>query len=227
VGGLPDTLRWARLLLNLVAASRTRTGGHPGLTLRSGGSLRRLWLTFAVMRVVPCVAQIPAISQGMWENADRQVVRLNPTAFPELPKNLVASLQRRGCTIPQVPMIDGRHNVIKGEFSKPGRTDWAVLCSVGRVSSILVFWNGSETNPAEIAKRNDLNRLQGWVGGKIVYSWAIAPVGREYILEHHRTYGGEKPPLIDHQGINDVDYGKGSEVLYFLRGKWLHLAGED
>jgi hypothetical protein len=59
-------------------------------------------------------------------------------------------------------MIDGRHNVIKGEFSKPGQTDWAVLCSVGRVSSVLVFWNGSETNPAEIAKRNDVDRLQGW-----------------------------------------------------------------
>jgi hypothetical protein len=42
---------------------------------------RRRPVTFAVMRVVPCVAQIPAISQGMWENADRQIVRLNPAAF--------------------------------------------------------------------------------------------------------------------------------------------------
>jgi hypothetical protein len=59
----------------------------------------------------------------MWETAVRHVVRLKPTVFPELPKNLMAALQRRGCTIPQVPMIDGRHNVIKGEFSKPGQTD--------------------------------------------------------------------------------------------------------
>jgi hypothetical protein len=189
--------------------------------------MSRQWLTFAAVTIVPCVAQVPTISQSMWETADRQVVRLYPTAFPELPKNLVAALQRRGCTIPQVPMIAGRHNVIKGEFLKPEQTDWAVLCSVRQVSSILVFWNGSDTNPSEIAKRKDLDRLQGWDGNKIVFSSAITPVGREYILDHYKAYGGEKPPTIDHQGINDVDYGKASLVLYFYRGKWLHLSGAD
>ena len=185
-------------------------------------------LALAVLTGVQCTAQVLTISQNMWEKADRQIVRLNPTAFSELPKNLVAALQRRGCTIPQVPMIDGRHNVIKGEFLTPGETDWAVLCSVGRVSSILVFWNGSETNPAEIAKRKDLDRLQGWAAGKIVFSSVIDPVGRGYILEHYKAYGGGTPPaMIDHQGINDVDYGKASEVLYFYRGKWLHLSGAD
>ena len=107
--------------------------------------MRRMWLTLALVTVVPCAAQVPTISESIWETADRQVVRFNPTAFPDLPENLEAARQRRGCTIPQVPMIDGRHNVIRGEFLKPGQTDWAVLCSVGRVSSILVFWNGSET----------------------------------------------------------------------------------
>jgi hypothetical protein len=163
----------------------------------------------------------------MWETADRQIVRLNPTAFPELPKNILAALQRRGCTIPQLPMIPGRHNVIKGEFSRPGQTDWAVLCSVNRISSILVFWNGSGANPAEIAKRKDVDRLQSWGGDKIVYSSAIAPAGREYILEHYIAYGGEKPTVIDHQGINDLYFGKASVVLYFWRGKWLHLTGAD
>ena len=173
------------------------------------------------------MAQVPALSQKMWEAADRQTARLNPAAFPELPSNILMALQRRGCTIPQVPMIDRRQNVIKGEFSKPGQTDWAALCSVGRVSSVLVFWNGSETNPSEIAKRNDVDRLQGWGGDKIVYSSVITPVGRGYILEHYKAYGGVKPSAIDHEGINDLFYGKASEVLYFYRGKWLHLTGAD
>ena len=60
-------------------------------------------------------------------------------------------------------MIEGLQNVIKGEFAKPGQIDWAVLCSIGRVSSILVFWSGSETNPAEIEKTKDMDRLQGYV----------------------------------------------------------------
>jgi hypothetical protein len=189
--------------------------------------MNRLLLIWVVVAVVSCEAQGPTISQSMWERADRQTVRLDPAAFPELPRNVVAELQRRGCTIPQVPMADGRQNVIKGEFSIPGQTDWAVMCSVGRVSSILVFWNGSETNPAEIAKRNDLDLLQSWGGEKIVFSRSIMPVGRKYILDHYKIYGGEKPPAIDHQGINDLFWGKASEVLYFYKGKWLHLTGAD
>jgi hypothetical protein len=171
-----------------------------------------------------CRAQIPASS---WENADRQVVRLSPKAFPELPSNLRADLERRGCTIPQVPMIDGRQNVIKGEFSKTGQTDWAVLCSIDRISSILIFWNGSNLKPAEIETAPDQDRLQGWGGDKIVYSRAITPVGTKFITEHYNAYGGEKPPPLHHQGIDDAFVGKASVVLYLYRGKWLHLSGAD
>ncbi len=67
---------------------------------------------------------------------------LSPTAFPELPQNLTRELQRRGCTVLQTPFTKKPHNVIKGEFEKPGQTDWAALCSVKGVSTILVFWNG-------------------------------------------------------------------------------------
>lgn len=186
-----------------------------------------MWLALALVTAVPCGAQVPTVSQRMWETAARHIVRLDPAEFPELPRKIVGALQRRGCTIPQVPMIDGRHNVIRGEFLKPGQTDWAVLCSAGGVSSILVFWNGSETNPAELAKRRDLDSLQGWGGDRIVFSSTIASVGRGYIMEHYKAYGGEKPPAIDHQGIDDIFYGKASEVLYFYRGTWLHLTGAD
>jgi len=163
----------------------------------------------------------------MWEATDEQTVRLNPAAFPELPRKLVAALQRRGCTVPQVPMIDGRQNVIKGEFAMAGEIDWAVLCSVRRVSSILIFWAGSEVNFAEIEKRKDLDGLQGWGGTKIVYSRKIALADKIFIRDHATILGAVKPPPIDHQGIDDEFVGKGSEVLYLYRGKWLHLTGAD
>src|SRR5271170_4162160 len=115
------------------------------------------------------------LTQKQWDTADSQVTRLQPASFTQLPAPIQAELQRRGCTIPQVPMIEGPHNVIHGEFAKPGQTDWAVLCSTGRVSSILVFWNGSPITPAEISKAKDMDRLQGWGGEKIVYSWVIMP----------------------------------------------------
>jgi hypothetical protein len=156
------------------------------------------------------------------------VTRLRPSAFPELPHNLVVELQRRGCTIPQVPIVaGGRHNIIKGEFAKPGQTDWAVLCSVNEVSSILVFWKGSEANPAQIESGNDKYRLQSWSDDKMVYSRKIEPVGESFIIKHYKAYGGKKPPPIDHQGIDDAFVGKASVVLYFYQGKWLHLSGAD
>jgi hypothetical protein len=188
--------------------------------------MARCWLALSFATVSGwSLAQ--TISQEQWEAADRQVRRLQPSAITQLPKNLMAELQRRGCTIPQVPMIEGIQNVIRGEFAKPGQTDWAVLCSTGRVSSMLVFWSGSETNVAEIGKMKDVDRLQGWGGDKIVYSWAISPVGKKFISDRYKAFGGEKPPPIDHQGINDAFVGKGSEVLYFYQGKWLRLSGDD
>jgi hypothetical protein len=156
-----------------------------------------------------------------------QVSRLRPSAFPELPNNITLDLQRRGCTIPQAAGIKARHNVIKGEFAKPGQTDWAVLCSVNDASSILIFWNGSGTNPAQIEKQDDKYRLQSDADNKMVYSRAIEPVGESFIMKHYAAYGGEKPPPIYHQGIDDQFVGKASVVWYFYRGKWIHLTGAD
>ena len=140
----------------------------------------------------------------MFETADREVVRLSPTAFPELPGKLSLVLQQRGCTIPQVSMLE-RHNV----------------------SSILIFWNGSEINPGRIAEAKDIDLLQSARDNKIIYSRSITPVGKAYIMEHYTAYGGPKPPPIDHQGINDAFVEKASVVLYFYQGKWLKLTGAD
>ena len=100
---------------------------------------------------------------------------------------------------------------MRGEFAKPGQMDWAVLCSVGRVSSILVFWNGSETNPANITKMKDIDRLQSGADNTMVYSREMGSVDRNYITVHYKAYGGPKPPTIDHKGIKTI----------FLLGKHL------
>src|SRR5215470_8677671 len=78
------------------------------------------------------------------QSSSAQITPLSPAAFPELPTHLVQELQRRGCTIPQDTWSGRRNNVIKGQFAKPEQLDWAVLCSVKGVSTVLVFWNASE-----------------------------------------------------------------------------------
>lgn len=162
-----------------------------------------------------------------FKEADLKVTRLPPSAFTELPTDIRRELERRGCTVPQVWEDKKPHNVINGEFTRKGQTDWAVLCSLNRVSTILIFRIASGRDPSELARESDIDSLAGVGGDAIGYSRAISPVGREYILRQYRAYGGPKPPTIDHQGIDDAFVGKGSVVRYFHAGRWLELTGAD
>ena len=115
---------------------------------------------------------------------DFRVRRLAPSAFAELAPNIRRELERRGCTVPQVSANNQPHNVIKGEFTRKGQTDWAVLCSVNQASKILVFRNASVRNPSEFAREPDVDELQATGGDAVAYSRAISGVDRVYILSH-------------------------------------------
>lgn len=170
----------------------------------------------------------PAYRQDKWDLAVSQVKQLPPTAFPELPKQIVHYLRQSRCTIPQLWDKPKPHNVIRGRFSKNTQCDWAVLCSRNGVSTILVFWNGSVKKPSQIAKTADKAYLQTVDGGgEIGFSRVISTVGRKYIVDHYKEYGGRKPPPIDHEGIDDGYSEKGSMVFYFYRRRWLQLSGAD
>jgi hypothetical protein len=90
-----------------------------------------------------------------------------------------------------------------------------------------VFWHGTASNPAELAGREDLIYLQGLGGDKVGFSRGIRAVGKDFIEQRYQGAGGSKPPLIDHQGINDAFLGKASVVEYFYMGEWLELPGDD
>jgi hypothetical protein len=185
----------------------------------------------ACLAAIALLAGRTAFSQAEgpldFEKADSQVVRLSPSGFPQLPAAVRRELIRRGCTIPQVSGEKGPHNVIKGSFTERGELDWAVLCSVNRVSTILVFPRASASHVIELAQQADIDRLQSDGGAEIGYFRQISPVGSEFIMQHYQAYGGIEPPPIDHQGIDDAFVGKASVVLYFYRGQWQELTGAD
>lgn len=159
---------------------------------------------------------------------DSAIKRLPPTAFPQLPRAIVRSLEAHGCTVPQTYSGSSPQNVISGKFMRKGQRDWAVLCSTNGVSSIWVFWGGSAKAVSKIAEKKDLDYLQDVDGhGTPGFSRSIAAVGRGYIIEHYKAYDGPKPPPINHQGINDAHLEKGSTIRYHYRGKWLELQGAD
>lgn len=155
-----------------------------------------------------------------FDEAERRIVRLPPTRFPELPPNIARDLQKRGCEIPQDELNPGSrpNNVIKGEFFRAGQTDWAILCSVEGVSSILVFPNGSEKNVASIGSAKDRNYLEGEATG-IIFSRLIKPFGKRSILNIRRDEGIVLP-RIDHAGILDAFADKTSGVWYFDGAEW-------
>lgn len=164
---------------------------------------------------------------NVWDAANAMVKRLPPSAFPELPVGMMKELSKRQCTIPQTFVSTQPHNVIQGEFKKKGQKDWAVLCSTGQMSAILIFWGGSTKNVSGISSALDRNYLQGIGGEEIGYSRGISVVGEKYILEHYKEHGGPAPPPISHDGIENAFEEKGSTVLYYYKGKWLCLMGAD
>jgi hypothetical protein len=160
-----------------------------------------------------------------WKQAAREIHRLTPRAFPNLPAEVISELERRRCTIPQVYGDSRPHNVIEGSFAKKGQVDWAVLCSTGGDSSILIFWGGSARRTSAIATEPDINQLQYIGNGKIGYSRYISKADNKYMADHCQAIEGEPP--IDHEGIDDALVEKGSVVHYYHNGKWLRLPGSD
>jgi hypothetical protein len=175
-----------------------------------------------VYNIVPRV-----VVQDVWDAANAMVKRLPPTAFPELPEDLKRYLSERQCTIPQTFASTQPHNVIQGEFAQKGQKDWAVLCSTGQVSSILIFWGGSIKKVSSIYSSQDRSYLQGIGGDEIGYSLEIGVVAEKHILKHYQDHGGPTPPPIDHDGIEHSFVEKASTVLYYYKGEWLSLTGAD
>jgi hypothetical protein len=141
-------------------------------------------------------------------------------------KEGLKELMRRGCTIPQ-PFHATRQNVISGRFSSAKQIDWAVLCSIKRTSSILVFRNGSAAAVDVLPARPDVAALRLIDAGVIGYLRGLGVADAEFIRVHHQRYGGPKPPPLDHDGLNDIFIEKGSVARYWYRGRWLELAGSN
>jgi hypothetical protein len=159
--------------------------------------------------------------------------RLPPSSFPELPKLTVKQLEALGCTIPQVDGELKSHNVIHGSFTRPGQSDWAVLCSRSGESSILVIWGRPTACPGELATANDARYQQGDASGHLVFSRQISRVNRDHILKYRQAFSSDgngtlkDSPRLDHEGIEDTFVGKASEIHYCSQGKWQTLQGED
>lgn len=172
---------------------------------------------------VAAFAQEPEID---WKRAEREIVRLPPSAFTRVPAGIRNELQRRRCTIPQVwPALETNpRNIEPGHFTSANATEWIALCSVNGASSILVLHHGGVT--ARLAKGRDAAFLQGRMPGKAGFSRRIRAISADEIRTYCKLWQ-QKCPQIEHDGIEDIFEDKASSIEYFTRGKWIALPGAD
>lgn len=168
--------------------------------------------------------QMPPASE--WTRADLAMVRLSPARIPRLPPAIRKELEGRGCTIPQpfTAKPDRPENATTGHFTSAAATDWAILCSRQRRSSILVFRGGGVEHVDELAEEADADRLQEIGQGRIGYSRWIAAASPDDIRKHNPDAHPPLPPL-DHDGLHDAFIEKASVVLYWSGSTWLTLTG--
>jgi hypothetical protein len=188
-------------------------------------AVRRTWVS--AVWVTAALTGTVLRAQDQWDLANQNVPRLTPAAFRKLPPEVVTLLEDRHCTIPQSYTDSVPHSVIKGSFYKKGQTDWAALCSRARASTIVIVWGGKSECPDEMETREDQSYLRKVTGGEIKFARHIKTADRTFIVTMYDRFGGEAPPPIDHQGIDDIFEGKGSTIRYCYRGKWLELTGQQ
>ena len=168
---------------------------------------------------------------------DNAIRKVQPTDVAGLPPEFVDKLNARGCTIPQFGEVGrasdtsgdpatagGPTNVIHGEFARHGQEDWAVLCSKGGSSTIVIFWGKTTACPASLARLDDAHYLKRGKDKKVRYSRSIRALG-ESDLGDRAGIAGLKS--FSHQGIDDRFVGKSSAFFYCSEGKWKIFPAKD
>ena len=141
--------------------------------------------------------------------ASSDITYIAPNSISDLPPHVISALEKEKCLVPKWSYQFG--GVTKGEFARPGQRDVAVICTRNNHSRILMFWGGPAGGPSEMDSIGQF----------------ISTVDKRYILEHFAAYGGNKPPKITHQAINDHYLEKASIVKYCHQGGWIELTGAD
>jgi hypothetical protein len=137
---------------------------------------------------------------------------LEPKQVRELPAVIRADLEKRGCKIPMFTKWDARHNVIQGQFLKPGQRDLAVLCRQQDKSSILIYPGGASADVQMV-------RSQDHDPYRIIHT-ATAFVLQKRAIRDKLT---ESLPPFDHDGIEDGPIQKAAIVLYHREGEWMEF----
>jgi hypothetical protein len=145
------------------------------------------------------------------------------SSFPDLPLEVRAALESRGCLIPQTYEAHRPENVVRASFEKAGSTDWAALCSVDRTASLMVFFGSAPSKPFVVASGPETEHLQrNTVTGIFGFNWAIDPAPPQRI--HDASVGRRPHPMvIDHDALADSWIDRRTVYHFYANNAWTLL----
>ncbi len=149
------------------------------------------------------------------------------SSFPEIPPELAALLNGRGCLIPQTYEAHHPENVIHASLERAGSLDWAVLCSAEGTVSLLVYFASAPTRLHTLAAAPETERLQAHnPSGVLGFNWGIDPASPQQIrtaqigLLH-------RPAPVDHDALADTLIDRRTVYHFYLKSVWVVLEMPD
>lgn len=149
--------------------------------------------------------------------------RLPVDSFPQLPEKVAATLNERGCMIPQTYEAHRPENVIHASLERAGSSDWAALCSAGGTVSLLVFFGSALETPMELATAPETERLQGHdPNGVLGFNWGIDRATPEQV---HDAQAGmdHRPAPPGHDALADSRIEHRTIYHFYAKGAWTRL----
>jgi len=184
-----------------------------------------LWTAFIVVSLAVSAQEGEQVLHGHKGDQSYAFRMLPPSSFTELPTPVRRDLEKRRCLVPQTYEAHTPENVIHGAFRETGSADWAVLCSQDGTTTLLIYWAGSASKPAEIAAQFDTDTADPHNQTNLLgYARGIDPASPGSIKEviANKPFGP-----FDHDGIKDAHIEKSSVIHYFKNGTWMTLAGSE
>ncbi|HYV67184.1 MAG TPA: hypothetical protein VE964_13140 [Myxococcales bacterium] len=178
-------------------------------------------------------ASLPLVAGANGTELGQPYKLLSPGELSALPAAIKQELDNMGCRIPQAYEAQP-NNAVQGEFARKGQKDWAVLCSKGGSSRLLIFWGGPAKcpDPRRVAADQEFLQSQNdqkagataQPDAKLYFSRMIAVLNPEATKGQFAARGGKKLAP-DHDGIEEsIPLEQSSIVHYCANGRWAQAA---
>ena len=136
-------------------------------------------------------------------SAPYRIRRLPVSSFPELPANIAAQLERRGCLIPQTYEAHRPKTSSTPASNEPALPTGPCFAPCGVRSLLLVFFGSASDEPTTLASALETQHLQSRdASGAMGFNWGIDPATPEAVHQA-QTNMAHRPARLDHDALAD------------------------